>query len=340
MNSAHLTKSMPRAALALACLLGAVASPRAAPLNSGTRIGIDYGPGPTANWNNITSNNAGVAAGAVIDLTGTVVDGVSITTTNALFTNYDGSDNWNGLAARGGTAPAEFVDSVTTDISGTYGNAQPYSTTISGLHPSLRYEVFAVATAGIATARIDTFTVVGDATYGPSAILRANAHNNGLFHTFSDVGANASGTLVIRVADTSGGNNPIVNGILIVTKGPQPPLVTSAPATGVRATSATLHGELVSQGSEPPTVWVCWGDDDAGETLAAWDHKANLGAPAAGLLAHPVTGLVTGTPCYFRFHATSPAGDSWSGVQTFTPALPQLTVSPARLWRVLRGLRK
>ena len=317
----------PRPALVLACLLGAAASLGAAPLGPGTRIGIDYGPLPTARWNNITSNNGGVAAGAVVDLSGTVVDGVSIATANAAFTNHDGSDNWKGLAIMGGTAPAEFVDSVTTDISGTYGNTQPYTTTISGLNPSLRYAITTVATAGIATNRIDTFTVVGAATYGPSAILRSNAHNNGLFHSFSEVAPNASGTIVIHVADTSGNNNPIVNGILIVTLGPQPPLVTSAPATEVRATTATLNGTLVSQGSEPPAVWVCWGDDDAGEALAAWDHKVNLGTPAAGVLSHPVTGLATDTTYHFRFHATNPAGDSWSEPQSFTPTLPQLEVA-------------
>jgi YVTN family beta-propeller protein len=315
-----------------------VASLGAAPLTSGTRIGIDYGPVPTANWNNITSNNAGVAAGSVVGLSGTVIDGVSIATTNAMFTNNDGSDNWNGLASKGGAAPAEFVDSVTTDISGNYGTTQPYTTTLGGLNPALRYEVFVVCTAGIATTRIDTCTLVGDATYGPSAILRANAHNNGLFHTFSDVGANASGTLVIRVADTSGGNNPIVNGILIVAKGPQPPLVTSAPATEVRATSATLHGELVTQGTEPPTVWACWGDKDAGETLAAWDHKANLGTPAAGSLSHAVTGLITGTIYHFRFHATSPAGDSWSEARSFTPTLPQIVVAAGQAVEGASGL--
>jgi hypothetical protein len=32
---------------------------------------------------------------------------------------------------------------VITDISGTYGTAQPYTTTISGLNPSLRYAITA-----------------------------------------------------------------------------------------------------------------------------------------------------------------------------------------------------
>ncbi|WP_386780853.1 cadherin domain-containing protein [Luteolibacter ambystomatis] len=186
----------------------------ATPLTAGMKIGIDFGPTLTANWNNIVTLNQGVAAGSVTNLGGTVVDGVSIATANAQFINNDGTDNWVGLAVKGGNVPPEFVDSVVTDIAGnsSLGDGSPYKITLGGLDPALVYTVVAVATAtGSPT---DTFTVKGAATYGPSAIARASART-GLFHTFTNVSPTTAGGLVIEVMDSSAGSNPIVNGILI-----------------------------------------------------------------------------------------------------------------------------
>ncbi|MGC4016912.1 MAG: cadherin domain-containing protein [Luteolibacter sp.] len=186
------------------------------------KIGIDFGPTLTANWNNIVTLNQGVAAGSVVNLGGTVVDGVSIATANAQFINNDGTDNWVGLSVKGGNAPPEFVDSVVTDIAGnsSLGDASPYKITLGGLDPALVYTVVAVATAtGSPT---DTFTIKGAATYGPSAITRANART-GLFHTFTNVSPTAAGGLVIEVMDSSTGTNPIVNGILLTASAPGNP---------------------------------------------------------------------------------------------------------------------
>lgn len=186
----------------------------AVPLAGGMKIGIDYGPTLTASWNNITTNNQAIAAGAVINLAGASLDGIAIATANSEFVNNDGTDAWVGIATSGGTAPPEFVESVVTDIAGNYslGDANPYRTTITGLNPALIYRIDAVATA--VEAPMDTFRVIGAATYGPSAIARGNARN-GQFHTFTGVQANAAGTLVIEVTDSAASSNPIVCGVLL-----------------------------------------------------------------------------------------------------------------------------
>lgn len=188
----------------------------AAPLAKGMKLGIDFGPTTTAGWNNIVANNQGKAAGTVINLGGTVIDGVSITTANSNFVNNDGSDNWTGLAGKGGSAPPEFTDSVVTDIAGNFfggGNDTPFRITLTGLDPTLTLRVDAVTTA--ANNPTDSVSVTGAVVHGPSAISRSVSHNQGLFHTFTGVHANASGILVIEVIDSSAGSNPIINGILI-----------------------------------------------------------------------------------------------------------------------------
>jgi autotransporter-associated beta strand protein len=193
----------------------------AAPLAAGDKIGIDFGPTATTHWNNITTNGQSIAAGAVISRAGASLDGVSITTAKGAgtgyFNNNDGSDNWVGLKS---PLPADFVDSVTTDIAGVSGGTDTYTITLGGLSTSLRYNVYAVSTASAGGTRQDSFTVAGDASYGPSTILRSTSHGSGVFHSFLGVGANESGTLAITVTDLSTGNNPIVNGILVMAVAP------------------------------------------------------------------------------------------------------------------------
>ena len=210
-------KQIAAALVALAVAFVAT-SANAAAIANGTKIGIDIGPTLTANWNNFTSN---MTDGSIIDLSGTSVDGVSIATSDGQFYNNDGTNSWTGLSVNGGSAPSEFVDSVTTDIGGNYslGDGRPFTITITGLDTGLTYDIVAVSAAGYA--RIDTFTVIGAATSAPSPISRPDAVSDGLFHSFSNIAASASGVITIQVVDTSSSANPIANGVLL-TAVPEP----------------------------------------------------------------------------------------------------------------------
>lgn len=205
--------------------LSLVPSLHAAPLLPGKKIGVDFGPTLTPSWNNFTANGT-KSAGTVIHLDGSISDGLEMTTANGQFYNNDGTNNWVGLQsnttdiAPNPKAPPEFVDSVTTDIAGNFnlGDATPFQLTVNGLNPYLTYKVDAVSAA--TGAPIDTLTIVGLSTYGPSAITRANAVSGGLFHHFDGVVASESGQLVFGVMDSSASANPIMNGILVEVTGP------------------------------------------------------------------------------------------------------------------------
>ena len=194
---------------------------QAAPLLPGKKLGIDYGPTPTTNWNNFTGN-ATKAAGTVVHLDGTVSDGVAMVVANGQFFNNDGTNNWIGLQTNAASiapnlkAPPEFVDSVTTDLAGnnTVGDATPFKLTITGLNPYLTYKVHAVS-AATGSSPVDTLTISGAATYGPSAISRTSAVSSGLYHKFESVTPTTGGQLTFDTFDSSAGQNPILNGILI-----------------------------------------------------------------------------------------------------------------------------
>ena len=93
--------------------LGTVWTAGAAPLVSGTEIGLDFGNiAPTNNFNAALVNIGSVAAGAVVDVaSATVVDGVAV--------SWNGSGGWSNpdsaTEAELPGQPAIFNDSNLTD---------------------------------------------------------------------------------------------------------------------------------------------------------------------------------------------------------------------------------
>ncbi|WP_035600484.1 autotransporter-associated beta strand repeat-containing protein [Haloferula sp. BvORR071] len=209
----------PSLRLTAFCSLSCITTLGAAPLLPGKKLGVDYGPTLTANWNNFTAVGT-KAAGTVIHLDGSVSDGVVMTVANGQFFNNDGTNNWVGLQsnttniAPNPKAPPEFVDSVTTDIAGNFslGDGTPFKLTVDGLNPWLSYKVDAVSAA--TGGPIDTITIIGSVTYPASAITRSTAVASGRFHHFDSVVPNSAGALVMDTIDSSSGANPIVNGVL------------------------------------------------------------------------------------------------------------------------------
>ena len=176
-----------------------------------TTFGIDYGPTASDaagnDWNDFAAAGTN---NAVHDLDGNMLSGVSIQVTGGGY-NTAGEDNWVGLSTNGGSAPIEFVDSVTTDIAFSLN-----TTTISGLDPSLKYNLYGVSHGGGSghDAKQDALTVTGDVAYGMSVVNRGDARTNGTFHTFLGVSPNGSGTITIAHSESTA-NNPVINGILI-----------------------------------------------------------------------------------------------------------------------------
>jgi autotransporter-associated beta strand protein len=192
-----------------------------AALLPGTKVGVDYGPTLTANWNNFTGNGS-KAVGTVIHLDGNVSDLLAMTVSNGQFFNNDGTNNWVGLQsnptsiAPNPKAPAEFVDSVTTDIAGNFslGDGTPFRLVVTGLNPYLAYKVDAVSSAASGS-NTESMTILGDATYGPTAISRPLTVSQGLYHSFASVLPTTGGELTFNSIDSGAGTNPILNGILI-----------------------------------------------------------------------------------------------------------------------------
>ena len=191
--------------------LGALAMPaQAAVLVVGSQIGIAPGPTKTDTLLNDWNDFATVSTDTTIhDLDASIVyDGVTVALTGGGF-NPAGENDWVGLSTEGGSAPAPFVDSVTTDL---WFNAT--SITITGLDTSLTYNLYSVSQGGGSgyDTSVETQTVTGDVVYGPSTMTRGDVRVNGNFHTFLGVSPDNTGQIVLSMDDS----NAVSNGLLIV----------------------------------------------------------------------------------------------------------------------------
>ncbi len=110
-----------------------------------------------------------------------------------------------------------------------------------------------------------------------------------------------------------------------------PPAVTTIAATSVGATGATLNGSVIPNGLATD-AWFEWGTDS---TLAGYSTTVTQ-AVGSGTTSQTInqalTGLATGTICYYRVAASNGSGTSKGAILSFLPgAAPTVTTLAATL---------
>ena len=90
------------------------------------------------------------------------------------------------------------------------------------------------------------------------------------------------------------------------------PAVTNLQATSIAATLATLNGQVLSTGNEPPIVRVYYGTSNGGANPAAWANQISLGLQS-GAFSTQIAGLAGNTTYYFTASASNTAGVVWGG---------------------------
>jgi uncharacterized protein (TIGR02145 family) len=108
----------------------------------------------------------------------------------------------------------------------------------------------------------------------------------------------------------------------------QKPTVTAGTVTGITMTSASLDGEVTSDGGEPTTVrGLCWSLSANPTITGCLDTTKN--GTGSGTFTGNMTGLTAGTQYYARTYATNSKGASYNDADiTFkTHSLPVVTTS-------------
>lgn len=106
------------------------------------------------------------------------------------------------------------------------------------------------------------------------------------------------------------------------------PIVTTQAATNIGTTTATGNGTITSLGYPAVTAHgFCW-STSAGPTLL--NNNVDIkDASSTGAFTALLTNLVPGTKYYVRAFATNAEGTSYGAEQTFTAAVPNLSVAAA-----------
>jgi uncharacterized repeat protein (TIGR03806 family) len=108
--------------------------------------------------------------------------------------------------------------------------------------------------------------------------------------------------------------------------------VTNLPATAIQPTSATLAGQVLSNGGFAPTITFYYGPTDGGTNAGNWANSILLGVET-GAFSQAVTGLSPTTTYYYTVNASNYAGVSWAtpskSFQTTGITVPQVTNAPA-----------
>ena len=105
----------------------------------------------------------------------------------------------------------------------------------------------------------------------------------------------------------------------------------SVGATNISAGGAVLQGCLVA-GTPSPSVWMCWGTNDGGQVMAAWNQSTNLpGVYAAGtFFSAPITNLTGSQTYWYSCFASNINGGAWSPASTnFSTPAPTLMIGNA-----------
>ncbi len=102
---------------------------------------------------------------------------------------------------------------------------------------------------------------------------------------------------------------------------PSPAVIANTAATGVQANSAILNGQILSIGSQTPSVILYYGPTDGGTNAGAWANSVSVGQQN-GSYSYTISGLASNSVCFFTAAAFNEGGTAWASPSLSLTTLP------------------
>jgi len=110
------------------------------------------------------------------------------------------------------------------------------------------------------------------------------------------------------------------------------PTVTTRAASEITTISATLGGNVTADGGADVTErGVVYSVTNTVPAINGSGVTQNTNGSSTGSFSETISGLVPGTTYYVRAYARNSVGTSYGSVQTFTTAIPTITLAPTTL---------
>jgi len=163
----------------------------------------------------------------------------------------------------------------------------------------------------VAQGSTPTFSVLAD---GPGTITYAWYTNGTLVG--GAIGSNyTTPALGVRytnlMAVARNANGSASNSAALTVIGATSPQVESFPASNVESTTATLGGQVLTNGGVTATVTLFYGPADGGTNASAWAQSLGLGAQN-GAFSQTLTSLFPNTTYFFTVEAFNGVGSAWA----------------------------
>jgi Concanavalin A-like lectin/glucanases superfamily/Fibronectin type III domain len=311
-SSRKLSSRFPHLAMASLALLHAAPFALAAPVTWSSKIYPVNG-----GWGQFLNTG-------VFDKSGTLVIAENV---GGGTTNFDGIEFAAGTTVFSGNFGG-FHDGSGALLSrtGTYGGSGPNTVTFTGLTPGKSYRIQALVYDGRGDPGIPGRTVKFDGVnQGQYAFGVQNVTwGNGLLVTGIFQADAETQNFTVEAFSGSSSKGGQLNALLVHEFVAGAPTITSATATAITDTSATISATLAGVAGD---VSVYWDVFDSGE--GPWANSKNLGAQALGPVSTTLTGLTRDTQYFFRLSGTNTSPDpdavGWSEAGTsFATALTGL----------------
>ena len=207
-------KAVLSVALIAALLWIVPAGAQAGTIGVGTEIGVDFSDiqGVGTNYNLFTTPSTTIPAGSVIDTSGDMVDGVTVSL--GAIDLGGGGAGWMGPPT--GSLVPSFPDEVRGDV--VYGD-NPLEVTFGGLDPNLKYNLIAASSWGNDGTDVSTTVTVSGLVGGDQSSSMPRHWT--AEHVFNDIQPDVGGQIILSVTDAGQWNQPTLNGVLL-TAVPEP----------------------------------------------------------------------------------------------------------------------